>query len=58
MSKKHFIRIAAIFKRHMDIAYTLGGEGVLHAVATELADEFKALNPKFDRERFLAACGF
>ena len=34
----------------------LGAESVLRSVAMELARELAADNPRFDQERFMAAC--
>ena len=48
MSKKHFIAIAAIIAN----SYSNKEE-----ISRELAVYFKDINPNFDRERFLEACG-
>lgn len=58
MTKKHFEKIAQTIK------WELGkwpedsqAEDALTNIANELAAEFKGVNPRFDRGRFLAACG-
>lgn len=53
MTKRHFIAIAAIFKRYQDPT----GDGKRQMLAFELASFFKQENPRFDRARFLEACG-
>ena len=54
LTRKHFQAIADCIKR------TQGRDD--HAIALQIAlnlcTVFKAENPAFDRERFLAACGF
>lgn len=30
----------------------------LHELALDFADRLRATNPRFDRDRFMAACGF
>lgn len=57
MSKKHFIAIAAGWA---DIIKNCRDEDILVwlkiAVANQ-ADYFQTVNPNFDRDRFLVACG-
>ena len=56
MTKKHFIEIAATIKALHGL---VGADtATLNAVATKLAAVFKEANPRFDKARFLAACGF
>lgn len=56
MTRKHFIAIAAIIDARRDELTT---EGILLLpLARDMADMFAADNPRFDRERFLKACGF
>jgi hypothetical protein len=70
MTKKHFEAIARIIKANMDHAKTWDdaaagfdeGYGVgfgmgAQTVADDLADYFAKENPRFDRDRFLKACG-
>lgn len=54
MTKKHFEAIATIlFEVHDDYPH----DGAVDAMASRLADYFKAENPRFDRDKFLTACG-
>lgn len=54
MTKKHFEAIAAILSEvHEDYRF----DGAVDAVANRLSDYFKSENSRFDRDRFLAACG-
>lgn len=51
MEHRHFATIAAIIAGMNDLANN-------GAVARRFASELAITNPKFDRERFLAACGY
>jgi hypothetical protein len=59
MSRKDFELIARVFNREMGLSggdergrkYLVGG------LARLLATELEGTNPRFDRERFLKACG-
>lgn len=58
MTKKHFIAIAHTIRtqleaREKDAAEIEG----IESVARALCADFYAANPRFDRARFLAACG-
>ena len=56
MTKKDYVLIAAALKSARDAEYLIQSQGVDTAarhICSVLADE----NPKFDRARFLAACG-
>lgn len=61
MSRKHFVMVAARIKRTLD--ETANGvnpaaeRSVLTFLAWGLAQDFAAENPRFDRARFLKACG-
>ena len=66
MSKKHYIVIAGILKQRRQVCfdagrtsdpYRQGAVAATNAVVLELAEYFAAENPRFDRARFLAACG-
>lgn len=59
MTKKDYIRIAKVLNCARQDAddYGAGGYWVERA-ATLMADELAKDNPRFDRKRFLAACGF
>lgn len=56
MTKKHFEAIARIIRD----TYTddEAGTAALRTAAEEMADYFAMINPNFDRQRFLTACGF
>lgn len=59
MTKKHFIMLASLVKEAKEKA-SEGAPSVtlVHYVACKLADECKKENPRFDRDRFLEACGY
>ena len=52
MSRKHFERLADIVRRNLSV-----DAATRKHVAEELAEFCAEQNPRFDRERFLAACG-
>jgi hypothetical protein len=60
MTRKDYVMIAGIIK---DANYTASkfndtrGAGMLTHIAIELSDELAKDNPRFDRVRFLDACG-
>lgn len=62
MSRKHFESVAAEIKKTYNFITPDCPEsaakrfGVLYA-AIAVADALQAANPRFDRNRFLAACG-
>ena len=53
MTKKHFVKLAAIIRDNENIA----DDGTGLAIAEDIADMCAAENPQFDRRRFLEACG-
>jgi hypothetical protein len=53
MSRKHFRLIAAAIAAQVP---TVGHSAALQ-IAAALADDFAYENPRFDRQRFLRACG-
>lgn len=55
MTKKHYIKIAAIIAAMPDHAESL--RSAKSSTARAFADALKLENPRFDRDRFLAACG-
>ena len=57
MTKKHFIQIAKTFALKNKGA-SPEAKDALRAVAETLCDTFKAINPAFNRQLFLDACGF
>lgn len=58
MTKKHFVKVAEGVRVVAD-SYSQGSEGhdAVVDVAMALAIVFEEANPRFDRRRFLAACG-
>lgn len=61
MSKKDYTRIAAALKSVLPMINTSTEQSArLHThaeTATRLAETLASANPKFDRNRFLVACG-
>jgi hypothetical protein len=58
MTKKHYEAIASILRKSIQQSYTLGlDNSVEKYIAQYLADYFASENPRFDRVRFLTACG-
>lgn len=49
MTKRHFVKIAGIIRLSSGISDR-------ERVASQFADMLKQENPRFDRERFIAAC--
>jgi hypothetical protein len=61
MTKKHYTAIANVLKAEYDDAMyrteDFSEPALIQEVAENLADYFATDNPKFNRERFLGACG-
>lgn len=64
MSKRDYEAIAAIIKARRDGAEQVTNRDIRFTtaftaagVAREMADHFSATNPRFDRDKFLKACG-
>lgn len=61
MTRKHFEAIALIIKNaripNAAAGFDDGFDAGVEDVATSLADYFAGENPRFDREKFLTACG-
>jgi len=58
-SRKHYIAIAESFKAQT--ANVPDGTAVWHTLfdlARDMADYFQQDNPRFQRDRFMSACGF
>lgn len=70
LTKKHYEQIAADFKQQLDAIaaakaehYLVSDQDIvavryLRQLAEKMALDFALDNPRFDRERFLKACGF
>lgn len=59
MSKKHYIRLAEVIR--LAKPYAEGSdqaERIVRDIAGTIANVCEDDNPRFDRARFLAACGF
>jgi hypothetical protein len=58
MTKKHFEIIAGVIAHHVRCDRDeKGAVWTAELLAEDLAHEFAKLNPLFDTDRFLAACG-
>lgn len=55
MTRKHFEAIAAILAANSDRSGTAAETWRVQCIADDLADLFGQSNPRFDRQRFLAA---
>jgi len=60
MTRKDYEAIANVFSKlsDSDIAGTPDGNLMLSKVVEGVADVLKADNERFDRQRFLTACGY
>lgn len=54
MQHRHFATVATIIKSLEDPSISKRDR---HTLARHFADELAGTNPRFDRQRFLAACG-
>ena len=57
MTKKDYIKIAALLKRHRDSILELSEDDILDSIAFDLAFVMKEDNSNFDEERFYEAAG-
>lgn len=57
MTKKHFEAVASAIRAEYEDTYGEPAEEAIRSIARKLADVFASENPRFDRARFLAACG-
>jgi hypothetical protein len=60
MTRKNFEMIAAVFAKQLDIHRAFSepiGEAAVTDTARAMADQLQRENPRFDRHRFLTACG-
>lgn len=58
MSRKDYVAFARIIKTNLEISHSPLERVTVKGVATDMADLFAADNPRFDRQKFLTACGF
>lgn len=59
MTRKDYVAIAAAIRREVEQWPEHGTHwNMARAIADSVAAAMKADNPRFDRERFLSACGF
>ena len=61
MTRKDYVAFAALIKSHMtgDLEHETSHQNDMKVsgMARDMADLFSRDNPRFDRERFLKACG-
>lgn len=63
MTKKDYEKFAAMMRTHICVnvepadQWEAGYDSAMREVANSLASVFQRDNPRFDRERFLKACG-
>jgi len=57
MTRKDYVLIAASIKSALDARTCPEAIGAIRYVACCLADDLRMENPRFDRARFLSACG-
>ena len=58
MTRKDYVLIAQILKQNSkDFIAGEDGFAVIQIIAKQLADALETDNPRFDRDRFLVACG-
>lgn len=61
MTKKDYEMVADVIQHRLygdrDWSPCVGDEDVVQDLVHELVDKFEADNPRFDRDRFLIACG-
>jgi hypothetical protein len=60
MTRKDYVKIARVLALHMQVATEMGAgerKETIEDLAGDLAYMLKADNPRFDRDKFLAACG-
>ena len=57
MSKKDYELIARVLRSRVGYFTSRDGQDALAIVARDFASELQTTNPRFDRARFLQACG-
>ena len=58
MTRRDFELIAECIKARVMGTRETHSEDALFLLAQDFADRLRAVNPRFDRARFMAACGF
>jgi hypothetical protein len=60
MTRKDYVQIAQVFALHMQVANEMGAgdqQEVIEDLAGDMAHMLHRDNPRFDRDKFLVACG-
>jgi len=57
MSRKHFELVARNLRIANEATVTDSAKALIRCLADDFARDFAAENPRFDRQRFMAACG-
>ena len=57
LGRKTYVALASVMKEQLDKASSAKEVEIVRSVANSIADEFQADNPRFDRGRFMNACG-
>jgi hypothetical protein len=57
MSRKDYIKMAALLKAQREGIQNLESLKIVDSVIKATADMFAEDNPRFDRDRYLKACG-
>jgi hypothetical protein len=57
MTRQHFCLIAEVIAQHQERAQHVFGDVLLAELTSAFAERLAATNDRFDRGRFLAACG-
>ena len=57
MTRQHFQFLADVLAAHQDRAQHVFGDILLGELVQAFADRLTECNPRFDRARFVAACG-
>ena len=60
MTRKDYVKIAQVFALHMQVAIEIGPgdqQDTIEDLAGDMAHMLHRDNPRFDRDKFLTACG-
>jgi len=58
MTRKHYAAIAKVIARSVGNSTEMRERTAIASIVVGLADAFATDNPRFDRDKFLTACGF